>query len=391
MRALAWALVVSAILLPMIAFATGSSDLLMGAFTLSAPIFVIAVAISASNRGEAVAGRRHRGRAMALDVGAESVRLGDETFRAAEVIEGFREEYGARHQVVLQLPRETLAIETSNATDADAILDAMGVGVFQRAVTLQIGAITSPVARAAIAITGAIAALVSIPLVLLFVLSFASVVVGTTGWDWAAVGISFALMCVGLGAFLGAARLLGVRTLRVGRDGVAVKLGLAPASFVPFRGMTIERKGRVLRFQAGVASAALPTTGVPEATALASRVEEARSAYDARAAVRAELLSRQGRPLDAWREAVRKLASIDNYREGIGRDDLLAIVEDPSALPDERIAAASALGALPDEPRVKKRLGAAIATTAEPRLRVALERAVEGVIEEAALEEAMRR
>lgn len=392
MRLLAWAMVLGSILVPVAVMALDVGKNAFWTTLLCAAIaFVVAVATSATYRGESVAGRRHYGPAASVDVDPSGIRVRGVTIRAADVIEGFREEYGARHQVVLQLPRETWAIEVSNAVDADALLDAVGVGLFQRAITLQIGSITSRAARAAIALFSALGALFAVPLTLLFVLALAGVVVGVHGWDVASAGISFALMSVAWGVFLGGARLLGVRTLRIGRDGVAVKLGLAPAAFVPYRGMVVERTGRVLSIAAGLAKARLPTTGVPEAIALARRIEEARAAFDARSAMRAELLARQGRPLDAWRDAIRKLAVADGYRDGIGRDDLLAIVEDPSALPDERVAAASALGALPDEPRVRTRLAAAIATTVEPKLRVALERAVDGVIDEGALDAAIAR
>lgn len=389
---LAWAMVAGAIVLPVVALLVHAEQ---GAFWnvvfLAAGTFVAAVAISASFRGDSVAGRRHQGPTGVVDVAASSLRIGEVTIGAADVIEGFREEYGARHQVLLQLARETWAIEVRDAVDADAILDAVGVGQFQRAVTLQIGAVTSRAARAAIAIFAAIGALFAIPLTLLFCLALAGVVVGVTGWDVAAALISFAFMALAWGVFLGASRLLGVRRLRVGRDGVAVKLGLAPAAFVPFRGMEVGRDGRVLRMVAGVAKARLPTTGVAEATALAKRIEQAKAAYESRSAMRAELLARQGRPLDAWRDAIRRLVTVDGYRDGLARDDLLSIVEDPSALPDERVAAASALSAVPDEPRVRARLSAAIATTVDPKLRVALERAVDGVIDEDALDAAIAR
>lgn len=392
MRALSWLLVTVAIVAPAAAtIGSVTPDVLWASVWFGAGTFILAVAIAAWFHGGAVAGRRHRGRPAVLEVEANGLRLGDETVRAADVIEGFCEEYGAHRQVVLQLAHETWAIEVQSAADGDGILDAVGVGLFQRAVTLQIGAITTRAGRAAIAIVVAVAALFALPLTLIFVLAFAGVVLSVQGWEWPHALGSFVFLAIALGVTLGGVRMLGVRTLRIGRDGVAVKLGLAPAAFVPFRGMLVERQGRVLTMTAGLARAALPTTGVDEATALGRRIEEARSAFDARSAVRAELLARHGRPLDAWREDIRRLAVADGYRDGIGRDDLLSIVEDPSALPDERLAAASALGALPDEPRVRVRLAAAIATTVEPKLRVALERAVEGVIDEGLLEDAIAR
>jgi hypothetical protein len=87
--------------------------------------------------------------------------------------------------------------------------------------------------------------------------------------------------------------------------------------------------------------------------------------------------------------ALRSLAvgSSAGYRSaGFDRDMLLGIVEDPARAPDERAAAAVALGtSLRDEDG--ERLRRVAAASASPKLRIAVDAALEG--DDAALVEAL--
>ncbi len=375
MRVLSWALVVLAIVVPMLSLGT-TPDLVFAAFTLGLALFVAAVSLMTWFRGESTAGRRYLGAPRVLEVDARGLRLPWGTIAEGDVIECVHEEYGARHQVLVRLPHETLAIETESATDAVAILDALGVRPFQRAVTLQVGVATSTAARVAVVSLVSLGVVASLPLNLIFL---ALLLMWRHPFQLVAVGLP---MVLAWAAFSGGSRLLATRALRLARDGVYTRVGLAPGQYVPFRGMQLARAGRTLSMHAGVAAATMPAPTERKAIELQTRIEHARAEHDARSAMRAELLARQGRPLDAWREGLRSLALADGYRDGLGRDELIAILEDPSALPDERLAAASALGALSEDPRVKHRIASAIRAVPEQRLRVALEHAVEGVLDE---------
>lgn len=87
----------------------------------------------------------------------------------------------------------------------------------------------------------------------------------------------------------------------------------------------------------------------------------------------AQELARGDRSVADWIAGVRARATSSGFRDGeIARADLLAVVEDPTAEPSARAAAALALKAGIVEPeRVRVRVAAA--ATAAPNVRVALE------------------
>lgn len=97
------------------------------------------------------------------------------------------------------------------------------------------------------------------------------------------------------------------------------------------------------------------------------------------------LLDRKGRAFSAWGAAVRAIASHEpGYRgPSLSREELLAIASDPLKPAERRIGAALALGAA-GVPAEEVDLSAP-----ERRVRVALEAALEGELEEAELEAAL--
>lgn len=132
---------------------------------------------------------------------------------------------------------------------------------------------------------------------------------------------------------------------------------------------------------------------LPEAQqkALQIRFEQARRVWSAGDAGGAALsrLDRNGRSGADWREALRAvLAKAAVYRgRALTREDLLAVLESPSAPADRRIGAAVALADAGDADD-RTRIRVAADACADPRLRVALEHAAEGSLDDAALEEA---
>lgn len=105
-------------------------------------------------------------------------------------------------------------------------------------------------------------------------------------------------------------------------------------------------------------------------------------------------LARDDRPVDEWVTRLRTLRDGKTTFRDAGPptvDALLSIVEDVSSPAVERAAAAIALSKAPAE--VKHRIRIAAESSAEPRLRVALEQAIDDRLEEigVTLEELDRR
>jgi hypothetical protein len=101
-------------------------------------------------------------------------------------------------------------------------------------------------------------------------------------------------------------------------------------------------------------------------------------------------LDRDGRPLEVWKQALRSLFADSGYRRAppIPPEDLLQVVTDPRVTAERRIGAAIALSMRDDEAIVTRLRIASDAVETEA-LRVAVERAAEGILEEDALEEAV--
>jgi hypothetical protein len=125
-------------------------------------------------------------------------------------------------------------------------------------------------------------------------------------------------------------------------------------------------------------------------TALATRIQEAREAshrtFDGAAL---ELLDRRGRTVAAWREALARITHRSgDYRSSVLESaDLAQVIEDVSAPAERRIGAALALAALPGDPELKLRVRVAAQASANETMRVALERALSGRLEEGDLED----
>ncbi len=104
------------------------------------------------------------------------------------------------------------------------------------------------------------------------------------------------------------------------------------------------------------------------------------------------LLARGSRSLEEWRDA---LLQVRSYREPhFDADALVKIVENPQSPIEQRLGAALALGDLPDQDpshrEHKVRVRAAIRSSANKRVRIALERAADGTLDDAAYEAAVR-
>lgn len=118
------------------------------------------------------------------------------------------------------------------------------------------------------------------------------------------------------------------------------------------------------------------------AATLMQRIEEARATF-ARGGGRnaAAQLARDGRSIAEWREALaRLLGRKGGYREvGLDAETLVRVLSDASAPVEHRVAAALALGT--DE-RHKEQVRVVTAALADERVRIALESAAEGRLDD---------
>lgn len=326
---------------------------------------------------------------LSIATGGILVRIGDYELRD-RVISGVREQLGELHQVLLELQSgDALCVATRDADEADAILDAAGVGPRQRAVGLRIGRVQSPIFRGLLAtlyvgglIVGLTAALGLLATVgegfrrhshsLVFLEAFAVLTFIAWATVWAA------------------GRALAVRTVRIGQDGVLFQSGRFEKTFLPFESLRSQRVGARVGFRAGARTTRVAASTPEEAVRLVEHIERAKAEHDRREQLGTTLLSRNGRRLEDWRSDLTALVAEQGYRAPMTSRELADVAEDPRAPREQRLGAVLALAALPPEAPERARIRVAIDTTADPKLRLALERAVEGELEEADLAESSR-
>lgn len=234
---------------------------------------------------------------------------------------------------------------------------------------------------------------------LAFLLTFLLARVAPTRLSAAVVAISvFVTMLLALGRAL-----LSATELVIGADGVTVR-GYLRERFIAY--------DRLVGLDA-------PTPRVPGVGALGLRLVDGTtltlSTRDLSADARVELLTRyeeaahacrpggvdtvvenrlarRGRPVVEWRASLRQaLESTEGYREEpLTREALLRVLASPAAPAERRIGAALALTLTPDRnATAQESVVAAALSCANPRLRIALEQAADGDLDEAALDEAI--
>lgn len=186
------------------------------------------------------------------------------------------------------------------------------------------------------------------------------------------------------------ARKLMPSWISVGSDGVLVKK--IRRNFLPFGDLkgvrvdggpvyfsvVIERKGgKALR---------VPAASAVQAQGVASHVNEALDAFESRRhAALVDGLERGAKDLGEWRQSLRGLLEGSGYRsQSLGKEDLLRVVEDPGQPARMRVAAAVALESKAG-PEERRRIRVAAETCASPKVRIALEEAAEGDVEDGTL------
>jgi len=275
---------------------------------------------------------------------------------------------------------DVVHVHVATAEDAHRLLVATGLGASQHALRIRLG-------QRYLLDVGVV---LFSPLVLTFLGRWPA---------WSSVLLALALT---LGLLRVVRQLLGPAELIIGADGLIVRQSFA-ARFIPF--------GRIASVDPG--SEGRSSWGAPvilhltDGTALRARtvvfprdqreevglrIEEARGAWAAGQAGTAAppRLDRNGRSAAAWRAALRELLTApDGYREqAVTRDALLMLLESPATSVEHRVAAALALEGA-DDPEGSSRIRVAAGACADPRLRIALERAADGVLDDEAIDQAL--
>lgn len=126
-----------------------------------------------------------------------------------------------------------------------------------------------------------------------------------------------------------------------------------------------------------------PNNQLARRAALAQRIDRAlarfRDTSSDTGSAAARLLDRGSRPISEWREALSRDAG-EAYREQrLDADQLVNVLENPKSPIGQRLGAAFALGAREHQARAHT----AIAASANPKVRILLEKAAEGSLDEA--------
>ena len=300
-----------------------------------------------------------------------------------EVVAGWLLRTADRGEVELELRSgEVISVEVFDAWEADALLDAANVAPQERALTMRLGSplVDLGLAAAAFFPGGCAASLVAVAAER--VLRLPSVTTGFTIFTLTALAMALSVAW------------LRPPVVRVGHDGVSARGGRG-AWFAPWAEVTgITRAGASLTLSLrGGGTRVLSLVGTPRARqdALCARIAAAHAEAHAPRDLPARLatLDRQGRTVEAWREALRALSTerADYRQTGLSRDELLAALSDPHAPEERRIVVAFVLSSL-DPAEATARVRVAVETLAHDPARVALTRASEGTLDEALLPQA---
>jgi hypothetical protein len=190
-----------------------------------------------------------------------------------------------------------------------------------------------------------------------------------------------------------AVRTFGWRELSIGADGVVVEhIGFIPR-FLPYaRIREVRDRTSSIDFvldDAETISVWANSDDIDLRRAVLRRIADARAA-STDTSEPAELVARCGRPVAAWRQALAaQMEHNDGYRAAaVSTEDATRLLGGAASAAEQRIAAAVALVAMGD-PASRTRVRVAAAACASPRMRVALERAVDGSLSEALVDAAI--
>lgn len=367
---------------------------LMGLFPGSAPVAVSLLAIAAFYGLMAApalwlaglvarsAGFRREG-ALGFDEGALTLERDGEVRRlAVSVQSGIMLPKAKGFEVRFQLDGgDEISVFVHDEASANALLDLAGVGREQRRTHVRW-------ARMFNRLASGFAGLTVGSMTLLFLLALLGRTQAPGAVQSAVTLLGFAMPYVLAGA---SSRLFAWRELVVGTDGVSWKRN-GRRHFVPLReidGVMVHQGSLVLTRDDGSKTWIRVDADDPGlADALNGRIRKA-LAEVGRAGGKLTLFTRGDRSFDDWMASVRDLLKKGRgFRDiAVHAEDALAVLTDPAADPESRVGAALALERT-EEPALIAKVRVAADACASPKLRVALEDALTGELEEETVEAA---
>jgi hypothetical protein len=311
----------------------------------------------------------------------------EKSFHVREITAGYRTE----DEVTLRLGRgDVITLVVDGPETAEALLRALGQDARRRALTMQLPSAASRypglTTFAWLVVITQLPSLTILPFAMLGALwssTSAQVELFLAGW------LLVQLVVVSI-----AIQILKARPVAIGTDGIVVRR-LFRDRFFPYASIT-----RVERVQGGIAlrvrgslgrvhrlrtQSWRKTGGDALGEALFQRIQAARgaAAVDDDVHAKLALLERKGRTLDAWRAHLASVVDKAGYRtSAITERDLAVVVTDGSLSAEHRIAATLALAAA-DRGEARARVRIATDACADRELRIALEEASEGEVDDA--------
>lgn len=331
-----------------------------------------------------------KGRLEVDESGFTMKRAGAELrFFASEVASGLVVPAGQRSALDLHLTDGRVLRAEMEEDEAEAVLDALGVGPERRRVAVTLGSETVPLlAGCGSFLLGIAAAAVAVCLTVLLLPKILIV-----------PSVIFAVLLVGIAPLL-ARRFTAPAELVIGADGISLRRR-GRTRVIPYAGLhrAVAHGGQlVLELSPKDPDAMVEIVRVEAhdralVEGAVSRIRAMRNAGDASPARSTAALDPAGRSVQAWREALTRLRRSDGqYRSApLGADDLLAVLEDGAAPAKLRIGAALALreGDGAEDGRARVRIAAE--ACADEELRAALEAAAEDEVAEAAIRRVVER
>lgn len=301
--------------------------------------------------------------------------LGDTRIARSAIAEGLslREPPGTIELTLTM--RDVSILRLANRLEADALLETLGLDATRRRSTVRFGRVYHRVRAGCLGVALAAA--------------FYAAIAAARGLHLTGLLLAAEALTIPIAA-IWSARTFGWREVTVGADGVMVRYAVW-RRFIAYSSLhDVEVAGAlVLRCTDGT------TVAVPydireydHAAAVVDRIREAQTRYET--GPRVAVLPRAGLSVAQWKRALARSVAGGAYRGGqLATDAALAAAEDASASAEERVGGALALAAAgTDEARQRIRVVAAACT--QPRLRVALERAVDGTLDDETLDDALR-
>jgi len=367
----------------------------LGAFLIAAGFYLwSAQALAGTDRG---AGERAfvEGR-IAVEGGDLVASMGASTKRLplSRVSGGWIERTAAAHAAVLTFSDgHVAAVEAATEDEAAALLRALGAGAEARAMRMRGYRESTGGRKIAGCLLAFFAPVLVPPMVAIPVLLVTAASGGRNLWGAALAVAAGSAPLFALGYWLWAK--VRPTWLHIGADGIVVP-GLLRERFVPHGDITgaahttggIENAYHFVRISLAGSQRpiTLPAANPGEADAIVERIRGAGEAMKAQERARLlDALSRADRPVPEWRRALGALLARGDYRSA-GRDveEVMRIVEDPAAPLEQRVAAALAVRPHEDE-AIQERIRVAAGACVEPRVRIVLEKAAAGDIEDAEL------